>query len=123
MCIRDSYKFDLIEKRALYSIIRNIRAQYSENENGRRDLFDDLIITIHAVSYTHLDVYKRQGMSSDRVSYLDISDGKLERAVSYTHLDVYKRQLLDFASLSSRANVFRSMVTEVVVSLSIQLRF
>lgn len=29
----------------------------------------------------------------------------------------------DFASLSSRANVFRSMVTEVVVSLSIQLRF
>ena len=31
--------------------------------------------------------------------------------------------LLDFASLSSRANVFRSMVTEVVVSLSIQLRF
>lgn len=41
------YKFDLIEKRALYSIIRNIRAQYIENENGRRDLFDDLIITIH----------------------------------------------------------------------------
>ena len=31
------YKFDLIEKRALYSIIRNIRAQYIENENGRRD--------------------------------------------------------------------------------------
>lgn len=41
------YKFDLIEKRALYYIIRNIRAQYIENENGRRDLFDDLIITIH----------------------------------------------------------------------------
>lgn len=40
------YKFDLIEKRALYSIIRNIRAQYIESENGRRDLFDDLIITI-----------------------------------------------------------------------------
>lgn len=41
------YKFDLIEKRALYSIIRNIRSQYIENENGRRDLFDDLIITIY----------------------------------------------------------------------------
>ncbi|MCS3152313.1 hypothetical protein NXX77_00060 [Phocaeicola dorei] len=32
---RTLHKFDLIEKRALYSIIRNIRAQYIENENGR----------------------------------------------------------------------------------------
>ena len=44
----------------------------------------------YPVSYTHLDVYKRQG--------LDLSQGVLVRAghpgpVSYTHLDVYKRQV------------------------------
>lgn len=40
------YKFDLIEKRALYCIIRNIRAKYIEREDGQRNLFDNLIITI-----------------------------------------------------------------------------
>ena len=30
------YKFDLIEKRALYCIIRNIRANYIEQEDGQR---------------------------------------------------------------------------------------
>ena len=29
------YKFDLIEKRALYCIIRNIRANYIEREDGQ----------------------------------------------------------------------------------------
>ena len=40
------YKFDLIEKRALYCIIRNIRANYIEQEDGQRTLFENLIITI-----------------------------------------------------------------------------
>ena len=40
------YKFDLIEKRALYCIIRNIRANYIEREDGQRTLFENLIITI-----------------------------------------------------------------------------
>ena len=53
-------------------------------------------VCVCAVSYTHLDVYKRQATS--------IIDVKTRRgasvgsdhymAVSYTHLDVYKRQLL-----------------------------
>ena len=38
------YKFDLIEKRALYCIIRNIRANYIEQEDGQRTLFENLII-------------------------------------------------------------------------------
>ena len=63
------------------------------------------------VSYTHLDVYKRQGLKPDLVIFLDIDpekalkrklsiDGgdRLENEdisfpVSYTHLDVYKRQI------------------------------
>ena len=54
--------------------------------------------TLNSVSYTHLDVYKRQISSNapeDAISEarriaesLDVS----QESVSYTHLDVYKRQ-------------------------------
>ena len=47
--------------------------------------------TLHSVSYTHLDVYKRQ-----RHSILDSPFLRFHQlyigTVSYTHLDVYKRQ-------------------------------
>ena len=53
-----------------------------------------LIPHIFPVSYTHLDVYKRQDIScSVGVTFVEtprvIFD---EISVSYTHLDVYKRQ-------------------------------
>ena len=67
-----------------------------------------------AVSYTHLDVYKRQGYNSGRFSF-NVKGGRCEACqgdgilqiemhflpdiyvpVSYTHLDVYKRQELNF---------------------------
>ena len=58
--------------------------------------------TLHPVSYTHLDVYKRQSLASEIIFYSednslqvqlvgDSDDDDVE-AVSYTHLDVYKRQ-------------------------------
>ena len=59
------------------------------------------------VSYTHLDVYKRQGEYETAAEdiYLDVihrekapywvkADG--HEPVSYTHLDVYKRQIFSF---------------------------
>ena len=63
-------------------------------------------IDLYAVSYTHLDVYKRQGCDfgcgppqlRDKVSrdgaILVVPMGQSYNisAVSYTHLDVYKRQ-------------------------------
>ena len=62
--------------------------------------------TIPSVSYTHLDVYKRQVDEYLTVSqaYVTAPDVKVpdefsklfktvDEAVSYTHLDVYKRQL------------------------------
>ncbi|OTO25089.1 hypothetical protein A5877_000597 [Enterococcus sp. 3C7_DIV0644] len=49
--------------------------------------------SIESVSYTHLDVYKRQilfGVGSGNNSK-EIT--KYTQTVSYTHLDVYKRQV------------------------------
>ena len=56
-----------------------------------------------AVSYTHLDVYKRQGVYNEEDGSMNLNPNSLEirkncfvepnfEAVSYTHLDVYKRQ-------------------------------
>ena len=47
-----------------------------------------------SVSYTHLDVYKRQvSLSWAMVSFKAVSCSLVPaKAVSYTHLDVYKRQ-------------------------------
>ena len=41
---------------------------------------------VRPVSYTHLDVYKRQDYTSALIAAAS------DIAVSYTHLDVYKRQ-------------------------------
>ena len=53
---------------------------------------------MRSVSYTHLDVYKRQILKDelDRHYYLKTSDVLTDEttagSVAYTHLDVYKRQ-------------------------------
>ena len=74
----------------------------------RKELFKELGEISESVSYTHLDVYKRQGVDGcDCEETLRlIAEGKINteplithtyplsriEAVSYTHLDVYKRQ-------------------------------
>ena len=65
---------------------------------------------MRSVSYTHLDVYKRQMYRSVRIQEWHVCSWKSDRmctllaeillmpsmkAVSYTHLDVYKRQTFD----------------------------
>ena len=64
------------------------------------------------VSYTHLDVYKRQVIDQDAVNelvdyaiahgvnYFDTSPVYCQGSVSYTHLDVYKRQVQTGAILT-----------------------
>ena len=67
-----------------------------------------IFLTFKAVSYTHLDVYKRQTLGcAEKITGIDakVAGGKAHisipkdtgaqvtySAVSYTHLDVYKRQ-------------------------------
>ena len=69
---------------------------------------------IPSVSYTHLDVYKRQNTGTANDFALTAADGNglkalstlgvlvqsnaTDEAVSYTHLDVYKRQPLGVRS-------------------------
>jgi len=38
------YSFSVVEKRAVYLIIKEVREQFIERTNGQRDLFDDLVI-------------------------------------------------------------------------------
>ena len=64
--------------------------------------YRDLAIAVGfgAVSYTHLDVYKRQVLdeSNEKIGYKIRQAQQVDRVpymlvpVSYTHLDVYKRQ-------------------------------
>ena len=84
------------------------------------------------VSYTHLDVYKRQALvsSADKQScyttwFKDIINAislkliynyKYITAVSYTHLDVYKRQILShphYVSLTYKLPAFYSFHRQV----------
>ena len=82
-------------------------------QNIRRSLRDYIIYFVTPVSYTHLDVYKRQslGYLDSRAVYdiqissryndvyevenLPDTDYEEITAVSYTHLDVYKRQIFE----------------------------
>ena len=54
---------------------------------------------VNPVSYTHLDVYKRQGVMA-RIANPDYCQNISLTPfwpVSYTHLDVYKRQAVELA--------------------------
>ena len=70
------------------------------------------------VSYTHLDVYKRQPLGHDRAGLLDkaarmlhVPAGELE-PVSYTHLDVYKRQVQADSQGYGSADAYGNQHTE-----------
>ena len=71
----------------------------------------NLQVSYTPVSYTHLDVYKRQQEISDCLRKMDTPvighivddwvylEMRTIRTVSYTHLDVYKRQRVSCARL------------------------
>ena len=69
-------------------------------------------MNVKPVSYTHLDVYKRQGYIPTRKpenqeSLKDASSVEpLSIPVSYTHLDVYKRQVFGVTKNYNRIKKF-----------------
>ena len=89
--------------RANLGLLDHIRVDYYGtpsplNQVATLHVPEPSLITITPVSYTHLDVYKRQvrltGRKDDNKVYRHFTGypGGLV-AVSYTHLDVYKRQI------------------------------
>ena len=82
---------------------RNHNIRFNMTDEGGVQAWERLH-SAEAVSYTHLDVYKRQFQNYALFRYMTIYDNvafglelqkmpkKLIKAVSYTHLDVYKRQ-------------------------------
>ena len=142
MCIRDSSKPQELEQREHRFPVKGVRKVIAENMVASKfsaphvSVFVDVDATrtmefvkrlktssqfegVKAVSYTHLDVYKRQGvlrahgwpegrgtlerarrLLDDSAGHqvrrprdLHGAEGEVLAAVSYTHLDVYKRQL------------------------------
>ena len=77
----------------------------ADSQKMVNDFSSNVFVTFHAVSYTHLDVYKRQMADSKGTGTASVSVAGRMNAfedfvrvqsdaapVSYTHLDVYKRQ-------------------------------
>ena len=66
-----------------------LKAQLIRMADGRQ-------VNLVPVSYTHLDVYKRQGQPHPVAGSTELAVHRCNKAdaapVSYTHLDVYKRQ-------------------------------
>ena len=91
-----------------------------QHEAGRDSLLD-ILNNVAAVSYTHLDVYKRQIVH--RISNVDFvrnhyffhQEATAQAVsiipVSYTHLDVYKRQEVEnILSLNSYIDNFMMLI-------------
>ena len=86
------------EKKVLLDV-KNLRTSFFTEAGEVKSVND---VSFHAVSYTHLDVYKRQVylypvlFAGDNDSRIIIKDPvhhiDNRTAVSYTQLDVYKRQ-------------------------------
>ena len=83
-------------------IENSLLAEALENLDGKKR---DVILRYYSVSYTHLDVYKRQVHETKVIEETILDTHKIENfvknfaevyyswePVSYTHLDVYKRQ-------------------------------
>ena len=81
-----------------------------------------LCFNIDPVSYTHLDVYKRQGFCNVIASHQCFSNQNgigavtaycFHIPVSYTHLDVYKRPVNYCIYMWPIKRVFKSLPTEL----------
>ena len=109
MCIRDRSDFRAVKVKECVAVPKSKKLlQFTLDDGTVTDR--TMLSGIHAVSYTHLDVYKRQDICSKTklllsvyrdVVWITLSESARvneelvyygEEPVSYTHLDVYKRQ-------------------------------
>ncbi|HNV53138.1 MAG TPA: replication initiation protein [Tenuifilaceae bacterium] len=58
------YNYTVVEKRAVYQIIKEVRSQFIERPDGQRDLFNDLVIRMKTGDLQGNDVQLREVYSS-----------------------------------------------------------
>ena len=75
------YDFNVIEKRCLYQIIREVRRQFIDTNTGQRDLFDNMRITLTPQMLEGLGDKKKQVYDSlVRLRKRDVEIDKIGRA-------------------------------------------
>jgi plasmid replication initiation protein len=50
------YDFTVVEKRAVYCIIKEVRTQFIDNTDGQKTIFDNLIVRINTESLTNAEI-------------------------------------------------------------------
>lgn len=80
------YNFSVVEKRAVYFIIKEVRRQFIEHPGGQKDLFDDLIIRMDTKALQGSDTVLRDvynAMKRLRQKSIWIEDDKRVLEVGY----------------------------------------
>jgi len=124
MCIRDRYSATNPVAGVTYRAAPSVNVYAAYGRGFETPTLNDLAYRSTTVSYTHLDVYKRQGQTTALgmlVGALAILPLGIAQAggrmllpvllpaaigvapVSYTHLDVYKRQRLQSGAIHGRS--------------------
>jgi plasmid replication initiation protein len=88
------YNFTVVEKRAVYYIIKEIRRQFINTKNGQKDLFNDLIIYLKTSKLQSSDTVLRDvytSLKSLRNKSILIENDKLILEVGYINYFEHKK--------------------------------
>lgn len=89
------YNFTVVEKRAVYLIIKEVREQFSERPNGQRDLFNDLVIRMRTRDLQGSDTELRDvyaALKSLRRKSIWIEDKQSVLEVGYINYFEHKKK-------------------------------
>jgi plasmid replication initiation protein len=89
------YNFTVVEKRAVYFIIKEVRKQFIENKNGQKDLFNDLIVSISTEDLQKSDTALREvytSLKSLRRKSIWIEDEERVLEVGYINYFEHKKR-------------------------------
>ncbi len=86
------YDFDVVEKRILFQIIRNVRHEFVEKERGQKDLFDNLIVQLTPKQLRECDNLNRVYKSAMKLRKRDITIDTDEMFLNVGYIDWVKHR-------------------------------
>lgn len=89
------YNYTVVEKRAVYQIIKEVRSQFIERPDGQRDLFNDLVIRMKTSDLQGNDVQLREvytSLKSLRRKSIWIEDNERVLEVGYINYFEHKKR-------------------------------